>query len=63
MDGIETVGTKEATKELGITQTRVAELCRDGQFAGAKRIGRTWGIPLASIRYYTSRPVGRPKSR
>lgn len=63
MSEIETVGTKEVAALLGITQTRVATLCRDGRFAGAKRVGNTWIIPMASVRCYAPSPSGRPKGR
>ena len=46
-----TIGTKEASKRLGIKQYTVAKMCREGKIKGAEqdKKGSPWHIPESSI--------------
>lgn len=52
-----------AAGELGVTDTRVRRLCREGRFPGAAKLGAVWYIPRASVRGHKRVPPGRPKTR
>jgi len=39
------ITTAQAAKILGITRTRVLQLCRAGRIEGAEKVGRDWLIP------------------
>ena len=45
------IGTAEAAKRLGISQDKVAKMCRQGKFEGAEqdRKGCPWHIPEKTI--------------
>ena len=43
------VGIQEASDALGISTRRTRILANEGKFAGARKIGRDWIIPRASI--------------
>ena len=45
-----TVGTAQAAEDLGIDQSQVRRLCRDGRIQGAVRQGRDWRIPSPVVR-------------
>ena len=46
-----TIGTKEAAERLGIAQSTVAKLCREGKIKGAEQDakGSPWHIPESTI--------------
>ena len=46
-----TIGTKEAAERLGLAQSTVAKLCREGKIKGAEQDakGSPWHIPESSI--------------
>lgn len=46
-----TIGTKEAAKRLGVTQSTVARYCREGKIKGAEQDekGCPWHIPESTI--------------
>lgn len=45
------IGTKEAAKRLGVTQSTVAKYCRSGLLAGATQDGKgsPWHIPEKAL--------------
>ncbi len=49
-----TIGTKQAAERLGITQSAVARLCREGRLKGAEqdKKGSPWHIPEESVNNY-----------
>ena len=51
---VNSVGTQEAGKMLGIKFTTVAAKCRNGEFPNAKhsKKGAPWQIPIADIEDY-----------
>ena len=58
-------GTSDAGQLLGISQTRVVDLIRDGTLP-AYKIGREWAILKIDIEKAKSRPVnrgGRPRKK
>ena len=46
-----TIGTKEAAERLGMAQSTVAKLCREGKIKGAEQDakGSPWHIPESTI--------------
>ena len=40
------IGTTEAAQYLGISTVRLRILLQDGRVEGAKKVGRSWSIPL-----------------
>ena len=46
-----TIGTKEAVERLGMAQSTVAKLCREGKIKGAEQDakGSPWHIPESTI--------------
>lgn len=46
-----TIGTKEASERLGLSQSTVAKLCREGKIKGAEQDakGCPWHIPESTI--------------
>ena len=40
-----TMSVKEASKLWGLTERRIAGLCKNGDIKGAKKAGRSWLIP------------------
>ncbi len=52
-----------AAKMLKITQGRISQLCIQGRFQGAMKIGWSWIIPKVAIENFKPRRRGpRPKS-
>ena len=45
-------GTTQAAQWLGMTGRRVVGLCNEGKFHGAFRAGKSWKIPVSSLRSY-----------
>lgn len=47
-----TIGTKEAAERLGLKQSTVARLCREGKIKGAEQDskGSPWHIPESTIK-------------
>ena len=41
---------KEAALKWGLTERRVAGMCRSGKIAGAYKVGKTWYIPADTAR-------------
>lgn len=48
----EYIGTAQAARWLGMTGRRVVGLCNEGKFTGAFRAGKSWKIPVSSLRSY-----------
>jgi len=48
----EYIGTTQAAQWLGMTGRRVTGLCNEGKFPGAFRAGKSWKIPVSSLRDY-----------
>lgn len=46
-----TIGTKEAAERLGLAQSTVAKLCREGKMQGAEQDskGSPWHIPEDTV--------------
>lgn len=46
-----TIGTKEAAERLGLSQSTVAKMCREGKIKGAEQDskGSPWHIPESTI--------------
>lgn len=46
-----TIGTKEAAERLGLKQSTVARLCREGKIKGAEQDGKgsPWHIPESTV--------------
>lgn len=65
-----TIGTKQAAERLGITQSAVARLCREGRLKGAEqdKKGSPWHIPEESVNnyrselFFTTIPFGKIKA-
>ena len=54
----ETISVREAALKWGLTERRIAGMCRDGSILGAYKEGKTWYIPADA-----SRPLdGRVKT-
>ena len=51
-----------AASMLDVTQSRISQLCQEGRFEGATKIGWSWIIPKTSVQNYTRRKTG-PKPR
>ena len=50
-----------AAKMLNLSQSRVSQLCTEGRFEGASKIGWSWLIPKVSVERF--QPLkGGPKS-
>ena len=45
---------------LGISPSTAAIQARKGRFPGAKKIGKTWFVPLAGVEFYKQNSLGRP---
>ena len=48
----------EAAKTLGISTARIRQLCLDGRFEGALKIGRSWIIPREAVLNHKPLPPG-----
>lgn len=46
-----TIGTKEAAERLGLAQSTVTKLCREGKIKGAEHDGKgsPWHIPESTV--------------
>ena len=49
----------EAANILKLDRSRVGKLCRQGRFAGARKIGSRWVIPREALDRYKGRRPGR----
>ena len=52
-----------AAKMLDVTQSRISQLCQEGRFEGATKIGWSWIIPKISVEKYTRRKSGPKPTR
>lgn len=57
-----TMTAKEAAKLWGISDRRVAILCKQGRIAGAVKSGKSWMIPLTAEKPADGRTTGRQQS-
>ena len=48
------VPSSEKAKEWGISQRRVAILCKEGRVPGAELVGNRWFLPSDACLLYTS---------
>lgn len=64
-DGLSHLTVGEAAPILGLSTPSVRRLCARGILIGARRHGRDWEIPAASVRAYAAanRRPGRPRLR
>ena len=54
----------EAAKALSFSLARISQLCSEGKFEGAMKIGWSWIIPKLSIENFHKSPKGRkPKPK
>ncbi|MEG1527547.1 MAG: DNA-binding protein [Clostridia bacterium] len=44
------LSTKQISQKWGISQRRIAILCKDNRVYGAQRVGANWGIPDNAIK-------------
>lgn len=44
------VTSSEKAKEWGITQRRVAVLCKEGRVLGAELVGNRWFLPIDAVK-------------
>ena len=51
----------QAAEYLGITQTRIKQLCADDRFNNAEKIDRIWLIPRVAVENYTRLKPGKKK--
>ena len=51
----DTILVKEAAKRWGITERRVAALCKEGKIEGARKEGKVWVIPASTKKPVDSR--------
>ena len=59
---IKLISAKEASKKLGIDDSRVRVLIRDGRLP-AQKIGRTWVIDPKDLKLVKDRKPGRPPNQ
>ncbi len=59
---IKLISAKEASKKLGIDDSRVRVLIRDGRLP-AQKIGRTWVIDPKDLKLIKDRKPGRPPNQ
>ena len=55
--------TMEAAKYMKLTQSQICWICNKGGFKGACRFGRTWAIPVQSVKDYRPAPKGFAATR
>ena len=48
----------EAAKKLGLTTGHIRQLCIDGKFPDAEKMGKTWIVPKESVDNYVPPPKG-----
>ncbi len=51
----------QAAEYLGVTQTRIKQLCSEDRFIGAEKIDVIWLIPRVAVENYTRRKPGKKK--
>ena len=51
----------QAAEYLGITQTRIKQLCYEGRFIDAEKIDVMWLIPREAVENYTRLKPGKKK--
>ena len=59
---IKLISCKEAAKKLKIDDSRVRQLIRAGRLP-AQKVGRSWIIDPANLKYVAHRKPGRPKKK
>jgi excisionase family DNA binding protein len=59
---IKLISAKEASKKLGIDDSRVRVLIREGRLP-AQKIGRTWVIDPKDLKLVKDRKPGRPPTQ
>ena len=52
----------QAAEYLGITQTRIKQLCYEGRFLDAEKIDVMWLIPRVAVENYTRLKPGKKKA-
>lgn len=58
------ISASEAGKILNVNRARIGVLCRQGRFAGAKKINLGWLIPRESVLNFKRLPPGlKPKNK
>ena len=55
------VGQIKAAEMLGLSISRISQLCQQSRFDDAVKIGGAWLIPKVAIENYTRRKPGRKK--
>lgn len=51
----------QAAEYLGVTQTRIKQLCSEGRFVGAEKIDVIWLIPREAVENFTRLKPGKKK--
>lgn len=51
----EMISVKETAEKWGISSTRVAQMCRDGDIAGAVKGKKEWRIPINAVKPFDNR--------
>ena len=63
MDIEKFITVREACKLLNVNKARVAVLCREGRFKGARKLNLGWIIPRAAVENFTRlSPGAKPKN-
>ncbi len=52
----------QVSKLVGSSVTTIRGAVANGDFPGAKKIGKTWYIPESNLKYFSPRPLGRPRT-
>lgn len=58
----EYVNAHEAAAIIGVNNSRIRQICIEGRFQGAFKVGETWLIPRNLVENYTKKKTG-PKVR
>ena len=58
----EYVNAHEAAAIIGVNNSRIRQICIEGRFQGAFKVGETWLIPRNTVENYTKKKTG-PKIR
>ena len=58
------ISVTEAGEILNLDRTQIGRICKQGRFENARKIGKSWVIPRASVFKYTHLKPGRkPKPK
>lgn len=55
--------TAQAAEVLSLSVRRVKQLCTDGRFPGARKLGRDWLIPAGDVASFEPQLAGNPNWR